>query len=166
MAKRNLLKDIINSFVSVAKGMWVTLVHWSPARESVTELYPEQKPDLPEAYRGVPCLPVDPETGRPNCIACGMCAKVCPEQIITVVLDKTDPKDRKPAEFTIDISRCMWCGLCSEACPTGGLVLGKDFELACRDRKCMVLNLEDLKKMGGELPPKEKAEDEKKEEEI
>ena len=160
--KSTILKDIINSFVSIAKGLWVTLTHWGPARGSVTELYPEQKPQLPENFRGMPTLPVNPKTGRPNCIACGACARMCPEQIIIVEAEKgTDPKDRRPAKFEIDISRCMWCGLCMEVCPTGGLTPARTFEHACYTRKCMVLTLEDLMKLGGELPAEPENEEEK-----
>ena len=146
----SIVKDIVNVFVSIPKGLWVTLKNWSILRPSVTELYPEQKPNLPENYRGVPSLPVDAETGRSKCIACGACARICPEHIITVVAEKgEDPKDRKPAEFTIDISRCMWCGLCMEACPVNCLKPARTFELACYTRDGMVYHLEDLMKLGG-----------------
>lgn len=159
MKRQSVLRDIKNFFISIPKGLWVTLVHWSPARESVTELYPEKKPELPENYRGIPTLPVDPKTGRTKCIACSACAKICPEQIITVEMDKSDPKDRKPAKFEIDISRCMWCGLCMEVCPKDCLKPGKDFELACDQRVCMIYGLEDLQRLGGELPPEPEPEE-------
>ncbi len=146
-------KDILNVFVSIPKGLWVTLKNWWYKRPAVTELYPEEKPALPERYRGFPTLPVDPATGRSRCIACGICAKMCPEGIIHVEAEKGgDPKDRKPAEFTIDISRCMWCGLCMEACPKQCLKPGRTFELACYDREGMVYKLEDLMRLGGTLP--------------
>jgi formate hydrogenlyase subunit 6/NADH:ubiquinone oxidoreductase subunit I len=119
----------------------------------VTELYPEQQPNLPEAYRGMPSLPVKPETHRSSCIACGACARMCPEQIITIEVDKTDPKDRKPAEFKIDISRCMWCGLCMEVCPKDCLKPARSFELACCTRDGMVYGFDQLTELGGELPP-------------
>lgn len=156
--KRRLLKDIVNSFVSVAKGLWVTMTHWSVLRPSVTELYPEQLPELPDNYRGSPTLPVNPETGRNGCIACGACARICPEHVITVEMDKSDPKDRKPAKFEIDVSRCMWCGLCMEVCPTKCLQPGRDFELACYSRGEMVYDEAKLEEMGGELTPAEKPE--------
>jgi NADH-quinone oxidoreductase subunit I len=153
--KSTYIKDFINSFVSIAKGLWVTVIHWSIARPSVTELYPDVMPILPEAYRGVPSLPTNAETGRSGCIGCGACARMCPEGIIKIEVDKSDPKDRKPAKFTIDISRCMWCGLCTEVCPTNCLKFGRDFELACYNREDMVYGLEKLQEMGGELEVKE-----------
>jgi len=153
--KSTYFKDFINSFVSIAKGLWVTMTNWSIARPSVTELYPEEMPKLPENYRGVPTLPVNAATGRSGCIGCGACVRMCPEGIIKVEVDKTDPKDRKPAEFSIDISRCMWCGLCMEVCPTNCLKPGRDFELACYNREDMLYGLERLQQMGGELQVEE-----------
>ncbi len=148
--KRSVAKDILNMIISIPKGLWVTLKNWSIFRPSVTELYPERKPVLPENYRGIPTLPIDPETGRSSCIACGACARICPEHIITVVAEKgTDPKERKPAEFSIDISRCMWCGLCMEVCLKNCLKPARTFELACRSREGMIYNLEELTKLGG-----------------
>ena len=132
--------------------MWVTVTHWSILRPSVTELYPEQKPNL-DHYRGMPTLPFDPKTGRTRCIACQACARMCPEQVINVVPDTSDPKDRKPAEFTIDISRCMWCGLCMEVCPKDCLKPARTFELSTYSREGMVCNLSYLMRLGGELLP-------------
>ncbi|MCX8052677.1 MAG: NADH-quinone oxidoreductase subunit I [Armatimonadetes bacterium] len=160
--KRALFKDIINVFVSIPKGLAVTVKNWFFTRPAVTELYPEERRELPERYRGVPSLPVDPVTGRSRCIACGACARICPEQIIKVVPEKgEDPKDRKPAEFTIDISRCMWCGLCSEVCPKDCLKPARDFELACYKREDMIYKLEDLMRLGGILKPEPETEDKK-----
>lgn len=147
--RRTTVKDIINTFVSIPKGLWVTLKNWSVLRPSVTELYPEQRPDLPERYRGMPCLPIDPETGESACIACGACARMCPEGIITVEGEKTESGTRRVTRFEIDISRCMFCGLCIEACPKECLDPARNFELACYTREGMKYNLEDLTRMGG-----------------
>ncbi|MFQ3550241.1 MAG: hypothetical protein SNJ70_10885, partial [Armatimonadota bacterium] len=87
------IKTIINLFVSIGKGLKVTLYNWSILRPGVTELYPEQKPKLPEAFRGMPVLICNPETGQRQCVACGACSRICPEQIITVEADASDPKN-------------------------------------------------------------------------
>ena len=146
--------------MSPLKGLKVTLINWSRLRPCVTELYPEIKPNLPERYRGVPCLPVDEETGTNRCIACGACARICPQHIITVEVDATDPKNRKPKVFKIDIASCMWCGLCSEVCPKNCLESGNNFELACYTREDMLYDLPKLEEMGGTFKPEPKAEEE------
>ncbi len=146
-----LIRDVIHTFASLFKGLRVTFVNWK-LRPGVTELYPEQKTKLPERFRGMPTLPRDPSTGFCRCIGCGACARVCPENIITVTQDKTDPKNRKPAEFTIDMSRCMFCGFCMEVCPVKCLKPAKTFEMTCRSRKDMIYDLERLMDKGGEFP--------------
>ncbi|MES0324744.1 MAG: DUF362 domain-containing protein [Candidatus Bathyarchaeia archaeon] len=45
-----------------------------------------------------------------KCIACGICAKVCPAQVITI---------HKLPEFNMD--RCIQCFCCVELCPHGAL---------------------------------------------
>ncbi len=156
--RSTIVRDIINALVSIPKGLKVTLYNWSILRGSVTELYPDVQPDLPEAFRGMPTLPVDTTTGRSRCIACGACARMCPEHIISVTLDKADSKDRKPAEFTIDISRCMWCGLCMEVCPVNCLRPARTFEFACRTRGEMVKDMQSLMALGGEFPKEPESE--------
>jgi MinD superfamily P-loop ATPase len=44
-----------------------------------------------------------------NCIACGVCAKVCGYEAIEI------QEDRKP-KFLVD--KCDGCGLCTQFCPT------------------------------------------------
>jgi NADH-quinone oxidoreductase subunit I len=159
--KKSLLGEIIYTFTSLITGLRVTFsTFW---RKKVTLQYPEERWELPEGYRGMPALPVDPKTGKPKCIACGSCARICPEQIITIEHEVGEDKKRKLTEFKIDMSRCMFCGLCTESCPTGGLQMSKTFELSSTSRDQMVFDLEQLKKIGGTLP--QEPEQEKPEEE-
>ena len=90
-----------------------------------------------------------------------LCKNMPAKKLITVELDKTDPKDRKPGKFTIDISRCLWCGLCMEACPVKCLKPSRDFELACYTREEMIYQMEDLMKMGGTFAPAPEPEEDK-----
>ncbi len=46
-----------------------------------------------------------------RCQACGLCAKRCPFEAITVNEGKT----------TIDETKCMGCGVCARSCPTGSI---------------------------------------------
>lgn len=169
MKKKSLLSEIIYTGVSLSKGLWVTFVNiW---KKKVTVMYPEQKLELPEGYRGMPALPIDPKTGSDKCIACGMCMRICPEQIIKVEHEIGEDKKRKLKSFSIDLSRCMFCGLCSEACPTKGLVMSKHYELAVLSKDEMLYDTKKLHAMGGFHPSEpdpepsdEGSEDEKKSE--
>lgn len=159
MRKQRLHREIIYGITSLLKGLGVTFVNvW---RKKVTLQYPEKRWKLPEGYRGMPALPVDPKTGKERCIACGSCARVCPEQIITIEHEVGEDKKRKLTEFKIDMSRCMFCGLCSEACPTGGLITSDVFELSSTSRDQMVFDLEGLRAAGGFWPeePEEETEE-------
>jgi NADH-quinone oxidoreductase subunit I len=167
MRKQSLLREIIYTFVSLGKGLGVTFVNFW--RKKVTLHYPEQRYDLPEGYRGVPVLPVDPQTGKDKCIACGSCARICPEQVITIEHEVGEDKKRRLKSFTLDISRCMFCGLCTEACPTKGLVVSKHYELSSGSREEMVFDVDKLREMGGFFPAEpepepaeEESEDDKK----
>lgn len=150
MKKRHLIGEIVYTATSLLKGMGVTFINFF--RKKVTLQYPEQRWELPENYRGMPCLPTDAKTGLTKCISCGSCARICPEQIITIEHEVGEDKKRKLTEFKIDMSRCMFCGLCAESCPTDALVMSKEYELSSTSRDQMVMNLEDLTKAGGTFP--------------
>jgi len=90
-----------------------------------TVQYPEERVPYPEGYRGLHRL-VPREDGKPRCVACYMCASVCPAQCIYIEAAEYDPADvatesrvieKYPKAFVIDELRCIVCGLCVEACP-------------------------------------------------
>jgi NADH-quinone oxidoreductase subunit I len=95
--------------------------------------YPQEKLPLPERYRGFPFLLYDEDPANPRCVACGMCARVCPPQCIWIkraVDPETGKRLRKPAEFHIDIGICMSCGFCAEFCPFDAIKMDNDYEIA------------------------------------
>jgi len=163
MRRRRLPAEIIYTAVSLVKGLIVTGINFW--RKKVTLLYPEQRWNLPEGYRGMPVMPVDSKTGRDKCIACGACMRICPEQIITVEHEVGEDKKRKLTAFSIDVSRCMFCGLCTEVCPTGGLVPSELYELSSLSRDEMKYGLDELHKLGGFHPEEPEQEPESDEEE-
>lgn len=90
-----------------------------------TVAYPEERIPYPPGYRGLHRL-VPRDDGKPRCVACYMCATVCPAQCIYIEAGEyevTDPSaesrviEKFPTSFVIDELRCIVCGLCVEACP-------------------------------------------------
>ncbi len=90
-----------------------------------TVQYPEEKVQYPEGYRGLHRL-VPREDGKPRCVACYMCATICPAQCIYIEAAEYEGGDsaaesrvieKYPKQFVIDELRCIVCGLCVDACP-------------------------------------------------
>ncbi len=54
------------------------------------------------------------EIEKDKCFGCGMCAKQCPAEAITVT-DYTAPGKKKPA-YSIDKDKCVKCGACMSTC--------------------------------------------------
>jgi NADH-quinone oxidoreductase subunit I len=107
-----------------------------------TVQYPEEKIATPERFRFIPFLVVN-DADHPTapgddwCVACGICAKVCPPQCIWIVRSEDPVTKRpvpKPQAFFIDIDICMNCGYCAEYCPFDAIKMDHDYELASYDR--------------------------------
>ena len=96
------------------------------ARSTVSTVeYPDEKVNYPEGYRGLHRL-VPRDDGKPRCVACYMCATICPAQCIYIEAGEYGGDDasaesrvieKYPRQFVIDELRCIVCGLCVDACP-------------------------------------------------
>ncbi|OHE71461.1 MAG: NADH dehydrogenase [Verrucomicrobia bacterium GWC2_42_7] len=141
----------------ILHGLTITFVHFF--KRKVTIQYPEERPVIPDGYRGVPTLIKDSE-GREKCVACQLCEFSCPSKAIRVVPGpiSTDSPFQKvekaPKEFEINMLRCIYCGVCESACPEQAIVLQKRYSLTSYSRKELIFNKDKLYAMGGTLPDK------------
>ncbi|MBX2992927.1 MAG: NADH-quinone oxidoreductase subunit NuoI [Bacteroidetes bacterium] len=110
----------------IVKGMAVTFK--SMIAPKFTRQYPEERFNPQPSYRGRPVLVED--KGHERCVACGLCARVCPALAIEVQASETElEKERYPERFEINMLRCIFCGFCEEACPEEAIVMSDEYEL-------------------------------------
>jgi NADH-quinone oxidoreductase subunit I len=121
--------------------MWTVLTHTFKRKDTVQ--YPETMPYMAPRYRGRIVLTRDPDGGE-RCVACNLCAVVCP--VDCIALQKTEDAHGRwyPEFFRINFSRCIMCGMCEEACPTYAIQLIPDFELCEYRRDNMVYEKQHL----------------------
>lgn len=118
-------------------------------RPKMTVEYPEEKFELGPEFRGRPVL-VE-ENGRERCVACGLCARICPPLAISMQAAETDdPKERYPLTFEINMLRCIYCGLCEEVCPEEAIVMSPEYDFVFTSREEAIMDKSKL------LIPKEK----------
>ncbi|KAB7643735.1 NADH-quinone oxidoreductase subunit NuoI [Polymorphobacter fuscus] len=127
--------------IGMLKSLWA--VGRKLLAPTQTQLYPEEQPLLAPRYRGRIILSRDPD-GAERCVACNLCAVVCPVDCIEVVKAETVEGRWYPETFRINFARCIFCGLCEEACPTAAIQLTPDFELADYARASLVYDKPDL----------------------
>src|ERR671922_584483 len=121
--------EVRGTGLGLVKGLGVTLKH--ALRPSITQQYPEEKPDLPPRTRGVIALK------EANCTVCWKCSRECPDWCIYIESHK---ETHPPASggrarsvkvldrFAIDYALCMYCGICVEVCPFDALFWSPEFE--------------------------------------
>lgn len=110
----------------IARGLAITLKQMF--KPKFTRQYPEERWEPTGSYRGRPVLVVENDVER--CVACGLCARVCPALAIEVQAAETAlEKERYPERFEINMLRCIFCGFCEEVCPEEAIVMSKDYEL-------------------------------------
>jgi len=110
----------------------------------VTLQYPTEKTERSQRWRGLHRLNVD-EQGELKCVACGLCARICPSVCIKIVPYEEEGRTRYPKKFVIDELRCIFCGFCQEACPEGAIELTGVYDYVDYNRKDFVFDIEKLK---------------------
>jgi NADH-quinone oxidoreductase subunit I len=147
--ERLYLPEILRGLFITSRVFLRNMFKWITGRKgALTTYYPEEtRWDYAAGNRGKHILTRRPD-GSPQCIACNMCATVCPAKVIEIDagFDPTDAAHPKfPTRFEIDYSRCIFCGLCVEACPEDAIRMVKEVpNLPSRDRHNMWIAREEL----------------------
>jgi NADH-quinone oxidoreductase subunit I len=111
------------------KGLGVTLKHL--LQRSITQEYPDERPDLPPRTRGVIALKQE------NCTVCWKCSRECPDWSIYLESHQETPEPASGGRarsvkvldrFAIDYALCMYCGICVEVCPFDALFWSPEYE--------------------------------------
>lgn len=159
LAEQSYLPQIVNGLKITMKNM---------LKPPVTLEYPDERPDIPEGYRGVPTLVKDPN-GREKCVSCQLCEFVCPPKAIRITPgdipeDAEDAHvEKAPQEFEINMLRCIYCGLCQEVCPEEAIFLQDIYSVSGYSREELVYKKNKLYELGGTLPDQHFKWDRKKE---
>ncbi len=134
------------------QGLRVVWDHWagsfrkndnfSKIHGTFTVEYPEERLPMPQAYRNMPVLLFDDESGHELCTGCYQCQRICPPQVIHITQAK-DPVTGKmvPAatEFIIEYDACMSCGFCAEVCPFDSIKMDHVYELSTANRASLTM---------------------------
>lgn len=141
------MKKSLHRIFAMLRGLFIVLKY--SFKRPVTLRYPEEKRKLPARSRGRHYL-TKWEDGKERCVACELCAIVCPSQAIYVKAaentsdNQVSHGERYSKDFQINMLRCIYCGYCEEACPTGAIVLSNEYELSSYTREDLIFTKEKL----------------------
>ncbi len=127
------------------RNMWDTLFR----KRAATIQFPEQKRNISGHYRGVHILTAR-EDGTPKCVACFMCATVCPAECIFIESGERPEKtiEKYPTRFEIDLLRCVYCGFCVDACPEEAIIMSRENDLVGTTREELIIDRDRLMARG------------------
>lgn len=132
----------------ILKGLWITVKQMF--KPTFTSQFPEERFKPQSSFRGRPVLVT--ENGVERCVACGLCARVCPALAIQVQASETGlEKERYPIIFEINMVRCIFCGFCEEVCPEEAIVMSNEYLLVFSSQKEALFTKEKLLKSTEEL---------------
>jgi NADH-quinone oxidoreductase subunit I len=136
---------ILAGMALTLKNLWRTLF----LRQASTVQFPEQKRPTSGRYRGIHLLTAR-EDGTPKCVACYMCATVCPAECIYIEAGERPEKDieKYPTRFEIDLLRCVYCGFCVDACPEEAIIMSRENDLVGTSREELIIDRDRLMARG------------------
>ena len=138
------IKDLFSGMYALLQGMYITnLNFWRP---KVTEQYPEDRQTARqfERFRGELVFDMNDQNEH-KCIACGLCARNCPNQsleVITKSITTEDGKTKKVLDkFLYDLGSCTFCSVCTQSCAQKAIKWSNNFEHAVFNRSALVKQL-------------------------
>lgn len=140
--------------IPLLQGLKLTLKQFFSKK--VTMQYPEEKWEVAPRWRGRHVLTVFP-SGKIRCVACVLCATVCPAECISIEAAAEEDNRRYPESFVLDLGRCIFCGHCVEVCPKEAIEMSTVYEMSEYTREDLILDKEALLK-----PPQERIEAKKR----
>jgi len=133
-------KDLIDGVKSLAIGLKIT--NKELFVKPVTLQYPHESLKMTPRYRGHIEFIRNPDTGTHNCVSCGMCAKGCPSNCITVNSKKVPGvKGKVLTSYILNFTTCSLCGQCVENCKFGAITFSNEYNLASTRREDFIYNL-------------------------
>jgi NADH-quinone oxidoreductase subunit I len=141
---RNVKAGLYPIFIGMAltfKNLWRSLV----LRKHSTIEFPEKHRNVSGRYRGVHLLTVR-EDDTPKCVACFMCATVCPAECIYIESGERPEEtiEKYPTRFEIDLLRCVYCGFCVDACPEEAIFMSRENDLVGTTREELIMDRDRL----------------------
>lgn len=128
-------------------SVWATVRNFF--RKPWTVQYPAVVRPRAERYRASFAL-VHNEHGEEACVACLLCEKVCPSQVIKVKQGAkkesaaTGKKRQYADDFTLDLTACLQCELCVQVCPEDAIVMVRTAERPTYSREDLILTMPKL----------------------
>ncbi|WP_051321506.1 4Fe-4S binding protein [Chrysiogenes arsenatis] len=139
----SMINTVFAGAKAIATGMKTVLKYAGGPRP--TREYPEVVRPLAERSRGRLYFIEE------KCIACNMCVKACPIDVIHLESHREDREvDGKVKKvpvidkYTVDIGECISCGLCAEHCPTDAVFQAHEYETAYYYKELFVMNKDEL----------------------
>jgi NADH-quinone oxidoreductase subunit I len=132
----------------ILRGLGLTLKNmfatWFGGKAATVQ-FPEEKRKTSGRYRGIHIL-TQRMDGTPKCVACYMCATVCPAECIYIEAGERPEKDieKYPTRFEIDLLRCVYCGFCVDACPEEAIVMSRENDLVGTTRAELIIDRDRL----------------------
>lgn len=127
------VRETYSGFKSLVTGMRITARE--AAKPIITVQYPRETLPMPARFRGHIQLTLDPETGRPRCTACTLCAKACPSNCIDLDgLKREGEKKKSVSKYILDFTKCSLCGSCVEVCPSDAIEFSKQYNVVSLSR--------------------------------